>query len=69
MEPKGMMDKMRPQRRADFIGKKCQKFIEFGDQPKNTVSIVPIIGKHTHLSEFTTAPGQVSSIKTRPEFL
>lgn len=67
MEPKGMMDKVRPQKGGHFIGKKCQKFLESRIEPKNTVSIVPIIGEAGRLSGFATPGFQISSIKTRPE--
>jgi hypothetical protein len=50
MEPKEQMDEMGLKNRANFIGKKCHKFLGNNAQPKNTVSIVPIIGRTQRLS-------------------
>ncbi len=52
METKGMMDKIGPPGRFFFIGKKCQKFIENPGYVKNTVSIVPIIGRKLSSSDW-----------------
>lgn len=51
MEPQGKKDGMGLEIKANFIGKKCHKFLESKAEPKNTVSIVPIIGRTLRLSE------------------
>jgi hypothetical protein len=67
MESKGMMTQMAPPGRFRFIGKKSPQSIGQSTQSLKTVSVVPIIGEHKHLSVFNPPGLNVCMIHTRPE--